>query len=103
MQLQKVDFDLKKKKRKKSKQNTERQTIDGVPAGRAGIPPSSTRECRNAMITKGWGVVGEQVCCRPPPGTSPPPLGPQREGRMMMGQGGAGDGCRGKEGQSLAH
>lgn len=48
----------KQKKRRKEKQKRkkkEKQTMAGVPAGRGGIPPSSTRECRNALITEGWG------------------------------------------------
>lgn len=76
-----------------------------VPAGRGQIPPSSTRECRNALITElGVGGVGEQVCCGPPPGTTPPPQSPQRERGTGMGTGTGGhEGrWRGRERQSLA-
>lgn len=55
-------------------------------------------DCRR--IVGGVGGLGEQVCCRPPPGTTTPPLGPQREGGTVMGQwgcrrdGGEGEQCR---------
>lgn len=39
------------------------------------------------------GAGGEQVCYGPPPGTIPPPLGPQREGGRDGIVGGLG-GCR---------
>lgn len=78
----------------------DRKTDDGWgPSGERRIPPSSTRECRNALITEGWGGRRTGVL-RTPSRDHPTTPGSSEGGRDIDGTGGCrrdgGEGERGR-------